>query len=334
VLEERPNLLSLPGGLLVTNIGLFRIHNALSDGWKPVMIEDGGREVGARETTPMSATRHQLALAEAMSFGISMELFLEGAFAQSLFQNDSGAMAIWHAIGKYERFFSENEQYYTGTRSLSPVAIVLDDRSEGVALLNGLAARKVLFDVIYEHDVTAEKLAPYTAVALLSAQTVGRRALSALEDFVGRGGRLFAADDAAAFDETGRKRSRPSWFGQKLGKGECVYSDRVPPLDELAKWLRETGGPGPVRVEAPAGVLYNVVQQRRSGRTVVHLLNYTLTPSNEIKVVLQKKYARIWLVSPDTPERLPLAVPSAIPGEVKVPSLHIYSLLILGNGKA
>ena len=121
VLEERPNLLSLPGGLLVTNIGLFRIHNALSDGWKPEMIEDGGRETGQRETTPMSPARHQLALAEAMSFGIGMELFVEGAFAQGLSENDPKTMAIWNAIGKYNRFFAEHESYYTGSRSLSPI---------------------------------------------------------------------------------------------------------------------------------------------------------------------------------------------------------------------
>ena len=49
-----------------------------------MLVEDGGREVGVRETTPMSAERQQLALAEAMSFGIGMEVFVEGGFRSRL----------------------------------------------------------------------------------------------------------------------------------------------------------------------------------------------------------------------------------------------------------
>jgi hypothetical protein len=331
VFQERPSLVSAPGGLLVTNIGLFRIHNALSDGWKPVMIEDGGREIGQRETTPMSPPRQQLALAEAMSFSIGMELFVEGAFAQGLSENDPKTMAIWNAIGKYNRFFAEHEEYYTGTRSLAPIAVVLDDRSENVALLNGLAARGVLFNVIYERDLTPQKLAPYRAVALLTAQTVHERALSALERFVTTGGRLFAAGDAAAYDEIGRPRPRPAWFGQITGKGESVYYEQIPSLDELAATLRQAGGPGPIEVQAPAGVCFNVVKQPNSGRTLVHLLNYAATPAEPVSVVLHGKYASAWLISPDKPEKLTLAVPSGSPAELRLPAVGIYSLLVLEN---
>jgi len=330
MMQERSSFLPVQEGLLVNNMGLFRIHQALSDGWKPIMIEDGKREVGDRMTTPMSAARHQLALAEAMSFGIGMELFVEGVLAQGLAANDSKAKVIWRAIGEYNRFFSQHEQYYTGTRSLSSIAVVLDDRSESVPLLNGLAARKVLFDVIYEHDLTTDTLASYHAVALLTAQTVGEKALSALESFVTEGGRLFATSEVAAHDETGRKRSRPPWFGRKMGKGECIYYDRIPSLDEVANTLLEAGGSGPVQVEAPSGVLYNVVRQPKTDRTIVHLLNYTLRSTKEIRVVLHKKYGRIWLISPDMPEKLQqLSTSSGDPEELKLPPVRIYSVLIL-----
>ena len=162
-------------------------------------------------------------------------------------------MAIWRAIGTYNRFFAEHEQYYTGTKSVAPVAVVLDDRSESVSLLDGLAARHVLFDVIYESDLTAEKLAPYKVVALLTARTVRQRALSALETYVTNGGRIIAAGDAATLDENGQKHAPPEWFGKKIGKGECTYSEQIPPLDDLSKTLRDAAGPGPIQVEAPDG---------------------------------------------------------------------------------
>jgi hypothetical protein len=316
-------------GRLVTNVGLFRIYNALSQGWKPMLVEDGGREVGVRETTPMAAERQQLALAEAMSFGVSMELFSEGAFARDLFENDPSAMAIWRAIGSYNRFFAEHEQYYTGTNSLAPVAVVLDDRSESVSLLDGLASRHVLFDVIYESDVTAEKLAPYKVVALLSARTVRQRALSALESYVTNGGRLIAAGEAATLDETGQKHAPPEWFGKQTGKGACTYSEQIPSLDDLSKTLRDAAGPVTIQVEVPTGVLYNIVQQPATGRTMIHFLNYALKPSGEIKVVSQKKYTRISLLSPDSAQAVQLSIPSGAPAELKVPAVRVYSLLVM-----
>ena len=314
-------------GRLVTNVGLFRIINALSNGWKPMLVEDGGREVGQRETTPMAAERQQLALAEAMSFGVSMELFVEGAFARDLFENDPSTMAIWRAIGSYNRFFAEHEQYYTATKSVAPVAVVLDDRSESVTLLDGLASRHVLFDVIYESDLTAEKLASYKVVALLTARTVRQRALSALESYATSGGRILAAGDAATLDETGQKRAQPEWFGKHTGNGECTYSEQIPPLDDLSKTLLDAAGPGPIQVEA--GVLYNIVEQPATGRTMIHFLNYALKPSGEIKVVLPKKYARINLLSPDSPQALELSNPPGLAVVMKIPSVRIYSLLVM-----
>jgi hypothetical protein len=315
-------------GRLVTNVGLFRIYNALSQGWKPMLVEDGGREVGQRETTPMAAERQQLALAEAMSFGIGMEVFVEGAFARDLFENDPSALAIWRAIGSYNRFFAEHEQYYTGTKSVAPVAVVLDDRSESVSLLDGLASRHVLFDVIYESDLTAEKLAPYKVVALLTARTVRQRALSALETFVTNGGRIIAAGEAATLDETGQKLAQPEWFGKQTGKGACTYYEQIPSLDDLSKTLCDAG-PGTIQVEVPTGVLYNIVQQPATGRVMIHFLNYTLKSSGEIKVVLQKKYARISLLSPDSPQAVQLSIPPGESTDMKVPSVRIYSLLVM-----
>jgi hypothetical protein len=238
-------------------------------------------------------------------------------------------MAIWRAIGTYNRFFAEHERFYTGTKSVASVAVVLDDRSESVSLLDGLASRQVLFDVIYENDLTAEKLAPYKVVALLTAQTVRQRALSALESYVTGGGRIIAAGDAATLDETGQTHAPPEWFGKQAGKGECTYSEQMPPLDDLSKTLRDAAGPGTIQVEAPTGVLYNIVQQPTTGRVMIHFLNYTLKRSGEIKVLSQKKYARISLLSPDSHQGVQLPIPPGVPAELKVPSVRIYSLLVM-----
>ncbi len=322
--RARPGLLPFEGGFLVNNIGLFRIHEALSDGWKPVMIEDGHREVGQRETTPMSAERHKLALAEAMMFGISMELFVEGAFAHGLRTGDPATRRIWDAIGQYNRFFEDNAEYYTRAKSLAPLAIVLDDRSSNVAFLNGLAARNVVYNVLYEHDLTSEKLAPYSAVAVMTAATVRGTALAALESFVKRGGKLFAAGDAATLNETGQKRQKPALFTSG------TYYEKLPALDELAPKLASAGRHS-VSVEAPQGVLYSVTTQFAGSRSrlLVHLLNYTQSPARNIKVKVPGRFASVRLLSPDS-TRGPIRVLSSSGNtrEIEVPELGTYSLLV------
>ena len=332
--KDRASLLPLEGGLLVNNMGLFRIHRALTEGWKPVMVEDEWRETGVRETNPMSAARHKLALAEAMMYGISMELFVEGSFAHGLKTGDPETRAIWDAIGQYNRFFADNEEFYTNTKSLAPLAIVLDDRSSNVSLLDGLAARGVVYDVLYESNLTSEDLARYETMAMLTARTVRGRALAAIERSVTRGGKLFAAGDAAALDEAGKPRPKPAFYGRKTGQGECVYYEEMPPLDELAATLAGAARRSPVQVQFPKGVFYNALIQTAAlgqSRVLVHLLNYTERPVRNLKVIVQGKFEDIRLLSPDS-SREPARVTSSGPAtEIEVSELGTYSLLVLAR---
>jgi len=321
--RNRASLLPLDGGFLVNNIGLFRIHQSLSDGWKPTMIEDGHREVGVRETTPMSPERHKLALAEAMMFGISMELFVEGGFAHGLAAGRPETRRIWEAIGQYNRFFADNEEYYVNAKPLAPLAVVLDDRSLDVGLLNGLSARGVVYNVLYEHDLTPQKLAPYAAAALITADTVRDKALAALEGFVNRGGKLFSAGNAGTLDENGRTRPKPAL----LARG--TYYEKLPGADELAGALASIRGR--VSMEARPGILFHAAQQNTGRpRLLVHLLNYTASPARGVKLRVQGKFSSARLLSPDSTRTAVRLVPAGGSSvEVEIPELATYSLVVL-----
>ena len=332
-MRDRQYLAAADGGYVINNAGLFRTLDALSEGWKPNLVEDGRREFGQREAKPMSPARWQLAMAEAMSFGVADELFVEDALATGLWNHEPDAMALWKAIGQYNRFFANHEGYYTGARSVAPVAVVMDDSSRGVDLLNGLAARNVLFDVIYARDLTAEKLKHYSEVALLTADSVSDETLGVLENYVKDGGRLIVAGQSASLDQQGHGRQMPSFFGQKLGKGECVYSEHIPPLDQVAKDLRgheNTKSPG---IEAPAGVVYNVVAQPVNRRVIVHLLNYGPATARGIRIDLKQKYRSATLLSPDLSRAVLLTIRPHLSaaGQITVPILKIYSMVVLNQ---
>jgi hypothetical protein len=323
-------LLPVGNGFLVNNIGLFRINCALSDGWKPMMVENERREKGVRYTGPMSATRYPLSLAESMMFGVASELFENGAFGHDLFRAEPETMSIWQAIGRYNRFFADNEEYYVGAHSVASLAMILDNNSQGVELLNGLAGRNVIYNVIYEQDVTPEKLKPYAAVALLTAEMVRGRSVKALEEYEAQGGKVISVGNVATQDERGNPRPQPPFLRTKTGRGECLYFEKLPPIDELAQTLLAADRRPLVSVVAPKGVLYNFVEQPKSGRMIVHLLNYTLHPAQSVQVTAHGDFGRVRLLTPDSMhEPVRVTGSSSTTTTVQVPSLEIYSILVL-----
>lgn len=330
LLRESQYAIPIGQGFLVDNVGLFRLLDSLSQGWKPNLVEDGRREYAERLSTPMSPTRQELALAEAMSFGVAEELYVEDALATGLWKADPEAIAEWNAISKYNHFFDNHEEYFVGTKPVAPIAVVLDDTSSGVGVLNGLGARNVLFDVLYERDLTNDKLARYSAVALLTAKTVKENSLAELERYVRNGGKLLVAGDATTLDETGHARVRPSWFGQNRGKGECTYFDQMPSLDKLAEILKSDQGTKIPTLSAPPGIVYNVVERPGKGQLIVHLLNYGPIAEENFKLALNKKYSSATLLSPDVPGARQLSLHRSGEGyELVLPKLAIYSMLVL-----
>ncbi len=330
--SERETMLPVAEGLLANNIGRMRVFANLSEGWKPVHIESRRREVGFPETHIMTPARQKLVIAEAKMFGFANETFIEGAFAAGLWKKDPEALAAWRAIGDYERFFAEHAEYYAAGRSPASLAIVIDNRSDGIPLMNGLSGRNVIYDVVYEHEVTAAKLKAYAAVAVLTAPRVRTRAVTALEQYVREGGRLFAAGDAAAEDEEGKPRNSPLFF--RSAGPRCTYYAKMPPVGELAAALQPFARARGVEVKAPATLLYNAVGHPSSGRLLVHLLNYGPQPVSKVSVKVDARYGAPRLLSADGLNDNARIVSSADGSRtVEVPRVGIYSLLVFESGK-
>lgn len=321
-----PYHLSVGDKKLINNFGLMRIHETLSEGWKPVMIEASRREHQERMSGFMSPQRSQLAMAEAMMFGAGYEHYVEGKPAHLLSIGDPEAVATWQAIGKYNRFFAGNEDLYVGAQSKAPLGVILDDESAGVELLDGLAARGVPFEVLYEKDVDRAALSRFKAIALLTARSVRSPALSAMEEFARKGGRIVAAGDAATLDENGVPRARPSFLAS--GNNVIIY-DRLPGVDQLAATLREVSGEPPVALQGPPAVLWNLTVQPRQRRTLVHILNYTLEPIRNVRLKVQGAYSSVRMISPDGDQTLaePTLGPSV--ASAAIPELKIYSVVAL-----
>ena len=137
---------------LVTNAGLLRYHRGVSQGWRPVSVEYGGRHTGERFTTPMEPRQWQLSLAECAAFQASLQPFFEGLFLRDLYAGEPAALEGLKAIGGYNRFFAEHEAWYRDAVPAARLAVAAENDDRIVAGLNALAARNVQFDVLFPGD--------------------------------------------------------------------------------------------------------------------------------------------------------------------------------------
>jgi len=151
-------------GQLVLNVGLLRSLWAVSQGWRPITVEYGARHIGDRFNNMYSVAHLKLALAESHAFHASLETYQEAKTLRDLYFNEKNALEHWQALGQYNAFFQKHAALYASPQSLACIAVVIGSRDSDIAFLNRLAARNVMYDVIYVADATTSQLAKYSVV--------------------------------------------------------------------------------------------------------------------------------------------------------------------------
>jgi hypothetical protein len=115
-----------------------------------------------------------------------------------------------------------------------------------------------------------------------------------------------------------------------VGRSGCLYFDSLPGIDELARTLLAVDRRPLVNVVAPKGVVYNFVVQPKTGRVIVHLLNYPAQPVRDIKVMVKGAVEQATLLSPDGSRSAIRMLPFSMGmTEIDAPELATYSLLVL-----
>jgi hypothetical protein len=171
--NQTPYFVKVPEGFLALNAGLLHTLWAVSEGVRPVTVEYGNRHSGDRFLNTFSAAHQKLALAECAAFHAVNEQFHESKTLRDLFFNEQAAVENWNAVAQYNSFFQQNAPIYQEPKSLAGVAVVIEAAVHDIAFLNTLAARNVIYDVVFEEDAKPENLARYPIV--IAAPSVGLR---------------------------------------------------------------------------------------------------------------------------------------------------------------
>lgn len=158
------SFVTVPEGLLALNAGLLRTLWAVSQGVRPVAVEYGTRHSGDRFLSTLSPAHQKLALSECAAFNAANEQYHESITLRDLFLGQDAAIENWQAVAEYNSFFQKYAEFYQKPNSLARVAVIIDAKATDLSLLNSLAARNVIYDVVFEEDAIPKNLERYWLV--------------------------------------------------------------------------------------------------------------------------------------------------------------------------
>jgi len=167
------DFVTVSGGLLVLNAGLLRTLWAVSQGVRPVAVEYGNRHSGDRFLNTLPPAHQKLALAECAAFHAANEQYHESTALRELFFGEGPAIDNWDAVAQYNAFFQKYAQFYQEPTSLAGIAVIVDSAVTDIGFLDELAARNLIYDVVFEQDANPQTLARYPIV--LAAPSVPLR---------------------------------------------------------------------------------------------------------------------------------------------------------------
>jgi hypothetical protein len=159
-----PDFVSVSSGLLVLNAGLLRTLWAVSEGVRPVAVEYSNRHSGDRFLTTVPPAHQKLALAECAAFHAANEQYHESTALRELYFGEDSAIANWDVVAQYNAFFQKYAEFYRQPISLADVAVIVDSAVMDIAVLDALAARNLIYDVVFEQDAKPAILEKYRTV--------------------------------------------------------------------------------------------------------------------------------------------------------------------------
>jgi hypothetical protein len=347
--EEPGYYTDKPEPYLVTNAGLLRYNFGVSEGWRPVSVEDGLLHSSNRMLTSMQSEKWQLAIAECAMYHASLEAYFEGRFLRDVYFNVPEAVEKLRAMGAYNRFLEQNEQYYTHPQSVARVAVLSDTTDAVVPYLNQLSENNLNYDVIFNYQLPREApLKQYKVIVLPNTNPVSKGWCDVLAKWVRQeGGTLIVVQDASLFSTSSASGNQDFGLGALLGiskhkipsstvalsrgKGAVVYAPNLPPPGDMFSLIQRYSKPSElVEVEARQATLSNIAYQPAYHRVVLHVLNYRQELEKGLRVEVRAPVEKVEVLSPDSLSETKAQIQDhGDSWEIVIPELKTYDLVAI-----
>jgi hypothetical protein len=316
--------------MMVTNLSRLRLLKGLNEGWKPVIVEFGGRRNGHRFLNHYPPLGFQLAIGECNAALASLQGFQEGLPLLHLYERKPEVMKIVEAASKAHHFASKHQRHFVGARYKADIAFVTGDRlpvfgderpREG--FLTDLVRANVQFDVLFEDRISEKNLRRYQCVVVYDAKLISDEALAVLTSHARTGGRMIIYGQTGAMDRWGQPRknnpmlSGGSW---KTARNEA----------SLLQFIRQNTRPSFEVIDCPY-ILFTITEPDQSGSDgfVVHLLNYRKHPLENVHVRCPGGGKLNLLALTPGCDQIRKATAD---NEWIIPKLGVYSILVTADG--
>lgn len=300
------------GPWIDTNSGFLRFLRAAVDA--PIWI---GYDPPAK--TVITEERYLQAIADAAINGARWIVSLDPDFERRLLAREERALKTWRRMGAYLRYFEEHRDWTAG-RPQGRLAMIQD--ADSGALLSGSILDMVAVKHTPVRAVPRWKLGPGALEGARMAVNVDPESLSPeqkelLRAFARSGGTLLTGPPGWRFPATAKDQIT-------LGKEDLER------LDEIWRGVNSLVGRTNlgVRLFNVASMLSNFLEAS-GGRVVLHLVNYSGYPVENITAHFLGRYKKARLYSPEAPPR-DLEVYEVDEGSgVDIPQVAVCATLLL-----
>jgi hypothetical protein len=240
--------------------------------------------------TVVTSTRYRQAIADAAMSGARWVFAFDNHLAATLHDREQQAMRDWKAINEVLRYF-EHYPEWRAMREYGKLVLVQNPAQGGLVsggLLDMIAVKRMPLRVVARPFLTAEVLQGASVVVNVDAGGLTAVQDKALREFVRSGGTVLTGPP-------GWKDESPKGRSFTLDKPEL---DRLNDLGKEVDSLISRSSFG-VRVFNASSMLSNVLVSNDGKTIVVHLVNYSDYPVENLTLMFPSDYKKATLIAPE-----------------------------------
>lgn len=239
--------------------------------------------------TVVTPERYLQAISDAAIVGARWILAFDADYAKRFYARDAAVMKDWKRIAEQLAFFEQHKEWKSW-RPLGQLAIVQD--SDSGALLSGgvldmVAVKHTPVRPVPTRKLNAGAMSGAKLAVNVDPSSLNEQQREALRTFARGGGTLLSGP--------------ASWKFPTPAPGEITLSDKdVKMLDDIWKEVNTLTGRRNlgVRLFNVSSMLSNIVESADGKQAVLHLVNYSGHPVENVTVHLLGKYKTARLLSP------------------------------------
>ncbi|MGA2268970.1 MAG: hypothetical protein ABSH44_10925 [Bryobacteraceae bacterium] len=240
--------------------------------------------------TVITGARYLQAIADAAICGARWVLALDHDFAARLARRDAKTMADWERMADLLRYFEQHPEWRR-MREYAKLAIVQDPAKGGLVsggILDMIAARHTPVRPIPRQRLTSEALAGATMAVNVDADALTPEQKEVLRNFTRSGGMLLTGP--------------PGWKDPSPPGDRITFEKaELERLDDIWREVNAMVGRGNmgVRLFNVSSMLSNLLASEDGKTAVVHLVNYSDYPVENVAVHFPAEYQRATLSTPE-----------------------------------